>query len=150
MSESLAIERPEIVAKQCDPLNRFEQELAKLPAAPTPTLVHTFTPGLYSREIFLQRGLVCSSKIHKTEHQFIAVGVFEMWSEKTGWVLIDASKKPFHGITYPGDRRAFRIHQDTWFTTFHPTTLTDLVEIEAALIEPHDIPKQCPSLPLDQ
>jgi hypothetical protein len=84
---------------------------------------------------------MCTSKIHKTEHQFIVIGVFEMWSEETGWVFIDASKKPHHGITRPGTRRAFRIHEDTWFTTFHPTTLTDLKEIEAALIEPHDIPK---------
>lgn len=140
------LERPELVAKRCDPINRFELELAKYPAAPTPPLVHRFTPGLYSREIFLQKNLRCTSKIHKTEHQFIVIGVFEMWSEETGWVFIDASKKPFHGITKPGARRAFRIHEDTWFTTFHPTMLTDLAEIEAALIEPHDIPKQCPSL----
>jgi hypothetical protein len=134
------------LAKQSAKLNFFEQELAKCPAAPTPPLVHRFTPGLYSREIFLQKNLQCTSKIHKTEHQFIVIGVFEMWSEESGWIFIDASKKPFHGTTKPGARRAFRIHEDTWFTTFHPTTLTDLAQIEAALIEPHDIPQRTEEL----
>lgn len=136
-----------VLAKKCEKLNRFEQELAKLPACETPPLQHRFTPGLYSREIFLQKGLLCTSKIHRTEHQFVVVGAFEMWSEETGWVFIDAQKKPYHGATKPGARRAFRIHEDTWFTTFHPTTLTDLREIEAALIEPHDIPKREERIP---
>jgi len=125
-------------AKRCQPLNDFEAALAKLPSA-EPPVVHRFTPGLYSREILLKKGIQCTSKIHKTEHQFlVSKGLFEMWSEETGWVMIDARAKPYHGVTKPGTRRAFKIHLDTYFTTFHPTTLTDLKEIEAALIEPDE------------
>jgi hypothetical protein len=44
------------------------------------------------------------------------------------------------GITEPGTRRALKIYEDTVWTTFHPTEETDLVKLEAELIEPHDIP----------
>jgi hypothetical protein len=127
------------ITKGCSALNEFERRLSEFPPWPEPPLTHRFTPGLYSREIFLAKGLQCTSKIHKTEHQFIVSrGVFEMWSQETGWVLVDASKKPYHGITKPGTRRAFNIIEDTYFTTFHPTELTDLNQIEAALIEPDE------------
>ena len=126
-------------AKACEPINEFERVLAQFPPAEEPTLTHRFTPGLYSREIILKAGLQCTSKIHKTEHQFIvSKGVFEMWDAENGWQLINASVRPFHGITKPGARRAFKIIETTYFTTFHPTTLTDLKEIEAALIEPDE------------
>ena len=63
-----------------------------------------------------------------------------MWSKETGWVRINAMKKPYHGITKPGTRRAFKIIEDTYFSSFHPTDSTDLAEIEKQIIEPHDIP----------
>ena len=87
----------------------------------------------------MPKGLLCTSKIHKTEHQYVvSKGVLKVWSEEMGWELIRA---PFIGITKPGARRALHIIEDTVWTTFHPTTLTDLKEIEAALIEPHQIPQ---------
>jgi len=136
----IALVKPETLAKECAALNQLEEVLAKSPPPPPCELLHRFTPGLYSRTIFMPAGLICTSKIHKTEHQYvISKGLLEVWSEDTGWVLYRA---PFIGTTKPGARRALRIIQDTIWTTFHPTTLTDLNEIETALIEPHDIPQQ--------
>lgn len=147
----LEVQHATDLAKRSAPLNQFEQELAKHPACEPPLLVHRFTPGLYSRQILLKAGLQCTSKIHKTEHQFIiSQGVFEMWSERDGWQFFDCRFSPHHGITKPGARRGFKIHADTIWTTFHPTTLTDLAEIEKAIIEPHDIPTQVSPWPTTQ
>jgi hypothetical protein len=139
MSDTLTIPTPAQLAKGCEVLNELERQIARSnPVAPLP-LEHRFTPGLYSRTIFMPKGLLCTSKIHKTEHQYVvSKGVLRVWSEELGWQMIRA---PFIGITNPGARRALCILEDTVWTTFHPTTLTDLKEIEAALIEPHDIPQ---------
>lgn len=84
--------------------------------------------------------MVCTSKIHKTEHQFIvSKGKAEVWVPGDGWQLIVA---PYHGITKAGTRRALKIIEETIWTTFHPTDKTNLAEVEAELIEAHDIPRQ--------
>jgi hypothetical protein len=98
-------------------------------------LTHRFTPGLYCREIFMPKGTLLTSKIHKTEHQFIiSKGSVSVWTEDGGVTRLTA---PFHGITKPGTRRILYIHEDTIWTTFHPTTETNLEKLEAELIFPH-------------
>lgn len=99
-------------------------------------LVHRFTPGLYIREIFMPAGTLLTSKIHKTEHPYtISKGRVRVLTEESGWVELRA---PHTGVTKPGTRRVLYILEDTIWTTYHPTTLTDLGEIEDALIEKHD------------
>jgi hypothetical protein len=133
MSAVLTSPTPAQLAKECDALNRLEADLAKCPPVDHPE-THRFTPGLYSRQILLKAGILCTSKIHRTEHQFIiSKGKCRIWSEEKGWETLQA---PYHGITKPGTRRALHILEDVIFTTFHATTKTDLAEIEADLIEP--------------
>jgi hypothetical protein len=99
-------------------------------------VTHRFTPGLYIRQIFMPKGSLIISKIHRTEHPFvISQGHAAVWSEAAGVVHLRA---PFTGITYPGTRRVLYIHEDCIWTTFHPTSKTDLGEIEEEIIEPHD------------
>ncbi|MGD0638386.1 MAG: hypothetical protein ABSA72_10155 [Nitrososphaerales archaeon] len=143
MNDTLTVPSPAELAKDVAELNELEKFIATLPGATriSPPLQHRFTPGLYSRTIFMPKGMVCTSKIHKTEHQFVvSKGVLRVWSKETGWVKIRA---PYIGVTKPGARRALHILEDTIWTTFHPTTLTDLAEIEASLVEPHEIPCPC-------
>lgn len=126
------------LAKNDQLLNNLEQTLAQYPPVEMP-LTHTFTPGLYVRTIFMPKGTMLTSKIHKTEHQFIITqGTVTVRCGET----VETYVAPYHGITKPGTRRALFIHEDTVWTTFHPTTETDLEKIEAELIEPHDIPEQ--------
>lgn len=101
-------------------------------------LTHRFTPGLYTREIFMPAGTIITSKIHKTEHPFVV-------SKGRLWVLVEGGEwehieAPHTGITRPGTRRLLFVEEDTIWTTFHPTPLTDLDAIEAAIIEPHTNP----------
>lgn len=142
------IESPPAViqaALACAPINEFERRLAQVAPCEPPQITHRFTHdadgkvNLYSRECILKPDTYYTSRIHRTEHQFIiSKGIFEMWSEETGWVFINATSRPHHGITRPGARRAFKIIETTYFTTFHATTLTDVAEIEAALCEPDE------------
>jgi len=97
-------------------------------------LTHRFTPGMYIREIFMPAGAVLTSQIHKTEHPFvISKGHCLVYlNREDGWKEF---KAPHTGITYPGTRRILVILEDTIWTTFHVTELTDLMEIERHLSE---------------
>lgn len=115
-------------------LDAIEVAMMSRPAVELP-LVHRFTPGLYIREIFMPAGTLLTSKIHQTEHPYVVTkGVVSVWTEREGWVKITA---PHTGITKPGTRRLLYIHEDTTWTTFHPTDKTDLAEIEDDLIVKH-------------
>jgi hypothetical protein len=81
-------------------------------------LNHRFTPGLYSREIFMPAGTLLTSKTHLTEHQFvIAMGVVMVCIDGGEWIRYVA---PFVGITKAGTRRILYIEQDCLWITFHP------------------------------
>lgn len=102
-----------------------------LPEFPTN---HTFTPGLYVRTIFMVAGSLVVSRIHKTEHPFIvSKGHCLVYSDNDGPVSI---KAPYMGITKPGTHRVLLILEDTLWSTFHPTDLTDVEEIENKILEP--------------
>jgi uncharacterized protein YbdZ (MbtH family) len=95
-------------------------------------VVNRFTPGLYLREVSVPAGSLVVTKIHKTEHPFVvSKGKISVWTEDKGVVQIEA---PYTGITKPGTRRVCFCHTDTVWTTFHPTTETDLEKLEADLI----------------
>jgi len=100
-------------------------------------LVHRFTPGLYTREIFMPAGSLITSKIHNTEHPFVvSKGVVSVFTDADGEVLI---KAPHCGITKPGTRRVLYVHEDCVWLTFHRCEDGETVEdIEKRIIEPHD------------
>lgn len=102
-------------------------------------LSHKFTTNLYSREIFLPADALVTSKIHKTQHQFVLLqGKASVWTNDGDEVVISA---PYVGVTEAGTRRVVYAHEDCRWITFHPTKTTDLEALEKELIEPHYIPK---------
>jgi hypothetical protein len=131
-------------------IDEAEAILAQLPKVECP-LRHTFTKGLYIREIFMPAGTMITTKIHNTEHPFIV-------SQGKLNVLLNGEMQhieaPYRGITRPGTRRVIYILEDTIWTTFHPLPyitgkendwseedilkLTDSIESE--IIEYHDNP----------
>lgn len=114
--------------------------LKQMPPAELP-LVHRFTPGLYVREIFMPKGALVISKIHKTEHPYvISKGHAAVWTPTLGVVQLRA---PHCGITRPGTVRVLYIHEDCVWTTFHPTTETDVKKLEEILV---DVPTEIPAM----
>lgn len=112
-----------------------EKVIANLPNArfgdDTCPLVHSFADGLYIREIFMPKGMLISSKLHKTNSPyFVLEGVLSVITDE-GEVLI---KAPYWGITKVGTKRILYIHEDTRWITVHATHKTDLQEIEDEII----------------
>jgi hypothetical protein len=118
--------------------SEFDQIEAKMTSSFPPVecpLIHRFTPGMYIRQIFMPKGALVTSKIHKTEHPFvISLGEVSVWSENDGLLRLRA---PYSGITTPGTRRLLYIWEDCIWTTFHATHLTSVPDIEEDILEPY-------------
>lgn len=95
-------------------------------------LNHVFKPGRYIRTIFLPKGTVVVGKIHKHEHPYT------IWSGHVTVVTEGAGREEikgmYRGISPAGVKRAIYVHEDTIWTVEHETDLTDLTEIEEAVI----------------
>ena len=97
------------------------------------SLKHTFTSGVYCREIFIPKGSVIVGKIHRHDHlNFISKGDVTVLT-KDGLRRI---KGPCTMVSSAGTKRALYAHQDTIWTTIHanPTNETDLEKIEDFVI----------------
>lgn len=129
-------------------LDMVQAEIASRPQIYLP-VVHTFTKGLYSRELPMPAGIEISSKCHKTQHQWIIpFGIVDIYLNGRGWERVVGYAK---GITEPGTRRVFRTITDTLLITFHPTDIMPhnnseeakeaaALLIEEAIIEKRDNP----------
>jgi hypothetical protein len=113
----------------------FEEELSKFPTATfgddACPLKHKFVDGAYVRTIFMPKGMLLTSKIHKKCHPyFIMKGDCSVLTEE-GVVRL---KAPYHGITQPGTKRVLYMHEDTIWITVHVTEHKDLDKIEEEII----------------
>lgn len=105
-------------------------------------LVHTFTPGIYIREIQCAAGSFLVSKVHKVEHPFVLLkGRISIFVPEDGG-KVQELVAPYFGVTKAGTRRVVLAHEDTVFITFHPnqTDTQDLDALEGQLIEEHILP----------
>jgi hypothetical protein len=91
-------------------------------------LKHTFADGLYIREIFMPKGQVITTGIHKKEHPyFIMKGDISVLTENG----IERIKAPYTGITKPGTKRLIYTHEDSIWITVHATdkeTVEDVLD----------------------
>jgi hypothetical protein len=107
----------------------------------TPIKNH-FTPGLYCREIFMPKGAVVTSRVHRYRHPFV-VSAGECVVYAGGAPSIDSWQHitaPHFGITEPGTRRILVILEDTTWTTFHVTDKTDVEEIVKDILVDYENP----------
>lgn len=96
-------------------------------------LKHTFVDGAYVREIFMPKGTLLTSKIHKITHPYFIMSGDVSVATESGIVRI---KAPYHGITLAGTKRLLFIHEDTIWITVHVTREIDLEKIEEEIIAP--------------
>lgn len=117
----------------------FEAELKKLPGAflgdnPLCPLKHTFSDGMYIREMFLPKGITIVGKIHKHEHPyFLMKGEVTVVTEHEGKKIL---KAPCSMISSAGTKRAIYANKDTVWITVHsnPYNHTNLAELEDMII----------------
>lgn len=114
----------------------FESELRKIPGViigdnDICPLKHTFVDGAYVREIFMPKGMLIVSKIHKKLHPFFVLkGDVSVVTEEG----VKRIKGPYSGVTPVGTKRILYIHEDTVWITVHITKETDLEKIEEKII----------------
>jgi hypothetical protein len=106
---------------------------------------HRFTPGLYSRQVTLPAGSLNTSKIHKTEHQYVILrGKVSVAVYCDGELLeVKHIEGPSIGVTRPGYRRVVYAHEETVWITFHPIEPRehgDVDAIEERIIERRELP----------
>lgn len=141
MSEQQVIEEPKLINKSQEIRDKvlfLEEQIRKLPEAMVGDnekcpLKHTFVDGAYVREIFMPKGMLIVSKIHKIKHPyFILKGDVSVLTE-SGAVRI---KAPFYGVTRAGTKRALYIHEDCIWVTVHTNydNGEDLDKIEERII----------------
>jgi hypothetical protein len=119
---------------------KVENEMRKLPGAligDSPEylavcpLTHTFVDGLYVRQIFMPKGMLFVTKIHKKNHPyFVLQGDVSVLTEEG----IKHIKAPYSGVTKIGTKRIIYTHADTIWITVHKTDETDLEKIENEVI----------------
>lgn len=93
---------------------------------------HHFSPGVYTRELFIPQGIVLTGKIHTSEHlNILSQGKITVWTED-GMKTLTASTVI---RSMPLIKRVGYAHEDSiWITVHHnPSNETDIAKIEERL-----------------
>jgi hypothetical protein len=96
-------------------------------------LEHSFTDGIYVRQISIPKGMYIVGKIHKHSHpNFLLKGTVEVVTEE-GHLFLEG---PCSMISPAGTKRALYTHTDVVWTTIHhnPTNTQDLSKLEEIVI----------------
>ncbi len=99
-------------------------------------LKHSFSDGIYVREITIPAGMVIIGKIHKHDHpNFLLKGEVVVITEEGGK---EELKAPCSMISKPGTKRILYAKTELIWTTVHlnPTNTQDLKELEEEIIAP--------------
>jgi hypothetical protein len=92
-------------------------------------LRHQLVDGVYMRTIFLPATTLVIGAIHKFEHfNFISKGHVTCLTEQKG---MQELRGYWQGVEPAGTKRAIYCHEDTFWTTIHPTAETDFDIIRA-------------------
>lgn len=122
-------------------LENFEKHLKNVDKSfvgdtPICPLKHSFSPGIYVREITIPKDTILVGKIHKHEHpNFLLKGEVVVVTEDGGEEHL---KAPRSMISAAGTKRAVYAKTDVVWTTVHlnPTDTQDLEELEKEVIAP--------------
>jgi hypothetical protein len=117
---------------------RFEEQLRSIDGvmigdSPLCPLKHSFSDGIYVREIFIPAGTYLVGKIHKHEHpNFLLSGIVDIVTEDEDRRI----EGPMSLMSPAGTKRALRSITDcVWITVHHnPDNITDLEKIEEFVI----------------
>ena len=90
-------------------------------------ITHYFAPGMYAREMWIPADCLITGKIHLTEHLNVLSQGMVSVSNNGESITLEA---PYTYVSPVGTKRAIYAHEDSTWTTFHATDLTDIDEIE--------------------
>jgi len=94
-------------------------------------LKHTFTEGVYAREMTIPKGSVIVGKIHRHAHlNFVMRGEVSVMTDEG----VKTITGPCYFVSTPGTKRVVTAHEETVWVTIHITEETDLAKIEDQII----------------
>ena len=114
-----------------DSIHQLQEIMKDLPKANV-VIRHHFSDGMYAREMVMPPGSIVVGALHKTKHLF---SVVSGECEASSTTERETIKAPYLGETIPGTQRVIYSETGCTWITYHPTHLTDIDEIEAALVE---------------
>ena len=95
-------------------------------------LTHTFSDGVYAREIFMPKGMYVVGHKHKTRHlNIVSTGKAKVWMNGKIVEIV----APFTFESDKNVRKILFIEEDMFWTTIHLTTETDLVKLKDELVD---------------
>lgn len=96
-------------------------------------LTHTFSDGIYAREIFMPKGMIVIGHVHNTTHlNIVSTGsAYVMDSEGR----VSKITAPFTFESKAGVRKILYILEDMFWTTIHNTDETDITILENTLVD---------------
>lgn len=131
------IDFPVVDAPTREQIYRFEDAIAAgLTVDIASRTSHTYGPGFYARTLRLNAGEPLTGKIHATEHIFILSKGELLVATEAGRQHLVA---PYQMVCRAGLKRAGYAMTDVVVTNIHITEETDLLKLEAALIEPEPL-----------
>jgi quercetin dioxygenase-like cupin family protein len=95
-------------------------------------LTHTFSEGVYAREIFMPKGMIVVGHMHKTRHlNIVSTGKAKVWYNGEVHEVV----APITFESEPNQRKVLYIEEDMFWTTIHITDETDVGKLEDILID---------------
>jgi hypothetical protein len=118
-----------------DSIYQLQEIIKDFPQADVITR-HHFSDGMYAREMVMPPGSIVVGALHKTKHLFTVVsGECEVSSVHER----EKITAPYLGETIPGTKRVIYSETGCTWIAFYPTHLTDIDQLEAAIIKPEGI-----------
>jgi hypothetical protein len=102
---------------------------------------------MYIREIFIPKGTLCTSQIHKEASPYTIVRGDVSIGKADGFQRVQG---PFHGVNEVGVKRIIYTHEDTVWITFHLTEKTEVKEIAKDILFERDNPCLTPDQKADR
>ena len=92
-------------------------------------LTHSFSEGIYTREIVIKKGMFAIGKIHKFDHTFFLMKGKLLLCTQEGVKELEA---PYYGNASAGTKRVAIALEDTVFVNVHPNphNIKDIDKLE--------------------
>jgi len=129
---------PAVVQARRDRIVELEKAIAVIPGSygmdefNEGKIHHHFGTGVYGRELFIPKGNIIVSKIHRGKtFNVIAKGRIAVICPNNGYNVYDG---PYCFVSEPFTKRVVIALEDTLWITSHGTHKTDLLEVEEEII----------------
>lgn len=111
-------------------IDELTEKMLAMPQAPMP-VIHRFAPGLYIREVHMQKGSFVIGHVHRTEHFNVMLQGHLIMVNEDGTTTEYIAPQSY--VAEPGRKVAYIVEDVVWQNIF-PATETDIDALEERLL----------------